>query len=124
MRGDDAQFVVLAGGHTIVERGGDPGELAAAATGALAPPFRAEAVRRGEDRWALGLRRIEVVALPDLQGEQLLLTVHGQQRETVIDGAPGSPAAAALAPLLREGDYVVEAVRLEGPLWEVRTALL
>ena len=92
-------------------------ELAAAARGALEPPFRLEAVRRDGDRWALGLRRIEVVQLPALEGRHLVLTVVGAERTLALDGVAAAPVA--LPALERNGDYVAEGARLTDGLWEV-----
>jgi hypothetical protein len=122
-KGDAAQFVVLLDGRVHVEHGEVVEDLAAAAGGALAPAFRAEAVRRDGDHWALGLRKIQVVELPEVEGDELVLAVNADERTLIIDGSPAQWRP-ALQPLLRDGDYVIEAARLDGASWEFRVAQL
>lgn len=123
-RGSEAQFVVLPGGRALVERGEGVDDLAAAAAGALEPPFRVEAVRRSADQWALGLRRIEVMELPELEGDELVVTARDGERAVLVDGEPVSLDARTAELLARDGDYVLEAVRIAGSWWEVRVSLL
>src|SRR5262249_55128765 len=81
MEGDRARFVALPD-DTFVGEGGGAGEPLAAAIEQIAPvPSRAEATRRGESRWAVGVRRLDVVELPDDPGgDELTLTVHDGER--------------------------------------------
>jgi len=120
--GDRARFVALPDDTLLVEEGEDVEPLAAAIdqTGA-APPYRAEAARRGETQWAVGLRAIDVVELPDDPGgDELTLTVHDGERTLLVDGAQAFGSVPQLDEFGsgRGRSYVVRARRLDGSLWE------
>jgi hypothetical protein len=87
------------------------------------PPYRAAAVRRHGDTWAVGAVAIEVADLPaDVEGEELMLTVTEEgERELLVDGRPAVAGLAALERLAsgRHDAYVLRAARLQGSLWEV-----
>jgi hypothetical protein len=120
LAGDRAAFVALPGGDLVVEDGPDGlAPLATAIERELQPPYRAEAVRRGPV-WAVAGRRIEVVELPGVSGEELELAVHGDERTLRIDGEP----AWERIPALERADHVVRARRIDGDLWEVDAAPL
>ena len=124
--GEEAQLVVLPDGRVLVEEasaGTEPASFVAALGGAIAPPYRAVAVRR-PDVWAVGAVAIEVTALaPEPSGRELSLTWDGQTLTLARDGLPADPSgAAALAELAgerMEGPYAARARRLDGTLWEV-----
>ncbi len=99
--------------------------LAAALERSLQPPYRAEAVRRGE-RWAVAGRAIRVAELPpSVHGEALELTVHEGRRELRIDGEPTFGSIPALQWLAGDREsYVVRAERLDAGLWEVEVSPL
>lgn len=102
------------------EPGFDPAPLAAAV--ALAPPFRAEAVRRADRRWAVGARGIETVDLiVDPGGEHVELAWDGRERSVRIDDSPTLGSVPELERLgaARSPTYVVTATRLQGRTWEV-----
>jgi len=121
LEGDRAAFVALVGGDLVVDEGPDDLEpLATALEQELPPPYRAEAVRRERTVWAVAGRRIEVVELPDVSGEELELTVNGSEHTLLIDGERHFGSIAALE---RPG-HVVRARRIDGDLWEVETAPL
>jgi hypothetical protein len=121
VQGERASFVALPGGDLIVDDGPtDVEPLAAALDQELRPPYRAEAVRRDDGLWAVAGRRIEVVELPGVTGEELELTTHEGDRTLLIDGE----RAFGSIPLLERPDHVVRARRLDGELWEVETARL
>ena len=86
-------------------------------------PYRATAVRRHGDTWAVGAVAIEVADLPaDVQGDELILTVtEGGERELLVDGRPALAGLRALEHLggARHEAYVLRAKRLQGSLWEV-----
>lgn len=126
---DEATFVALPDGSLLVEDGPDAelGGLAEAVEQELRPPYRAQAVRRGETLWAIQARRIEVLELagaPD--GETLDVTRSGETVEVRVDGERIFGSIPALEQRgEREGrDYAVHAARLDGDLWEVRAAAL
>ena len=129
LRGDTVHFAALPDGTLVVDED-EPDDslapLADALEATLSPPYRAEAVRRGPDRWAVAGRRVEVVAEPTLEGEEAELVVTAGDRSLVVDGlrrlarAPALEAAGArLGP-----EFVVRATRLDGELWEVEASPL
>jgi hypothetical protein len=129
LSGDTVHFAALPDGTLIVDED-EPDDsltpLADALEGMLSPPYRAEAVRRSADRWAVAGRRVEVVAEPRLDGEEAELVVRAGDRSLVVDGlqrlarTPALEAAGArLGP-----DFVVRATRLDGELWEVEATPL
>jgi hypothetical protein len=117
--GDQARFVVLDGQIVIEEGPDDVAPLADAIS--LPPPFRVEAVRRAEGVWAVAARRIEIVSLPGLDGDELEQTRHGGELTFLVDGLRRFGSIAALE---RDGDYTVRARRVDGELWEVEASLL
>ncbi len=127
VEGDQARFVALPDETLIVEEGTDVEPLADALDAVVQPPYRAEAVRRGEAHWAVGVRRIEVVELEDdPEGDSVTLTSRDGERTLLVDGAPafGSIPALEHVGAARGESYVVEAHRLSGSLWEVRVTPL
>ena len=125
--GDEATFVALPDGTLVVDGEGDYTPLAAALEAQLPFPYRAWAVRRDEDRWAVAGRRIEVVELPpDVRGEMIDLTVRNGERSLVTDGMPSFGGVPALERLggERYDSFVVHAERLDGDLWDVRVTPL
>jgi hypothetical protein len=121
VEGDTARFVAVDGDTLVVEEGGDVEALAAALDDVVQTPYRAEAQRRSETQWAVGIHKIRLVQLPDdPEGEEVTLTVAGGERTLTVDGAP---AFGSIPELERLGgdrsDVVVQARRLEGSLWEV-----
>lgn len=127
VEGDEARFVVLPNGDLLVEEGDDVAPLADALEGVAEPPFRVEAVRRGPEQWAAGIRRIEVVQLDhDPGGDELTLTVRDGEREVLVDGARSFGSIPELERLgaAHADAYAVAATRLDGALWEVRVVPL
>ena len=119
--GSEVRFVALPDGSLVVdeEQGeGDLTPLAQAVEAHLAPPYRALAVRKSGEMWAVAARRTEVVEV-EAAGDEIELVRRGDERTLVIDGerAFGTiPELEALA----DGDAVVRATRLDGDLWDVR----
>jgi hypothetical protein len=119
LAGDSAQFVVLDDSIVIEDGPDDVAPLADALS--LEPPFRAEAVRRAEGVWAVAARKIVVVRLPLVDGQELEQTRRGGELTFVVDGERRFGSVPALE---RDGDYTVRARRLDGELWEVDASLL
>jgi hypothetical protein len=116
LEGDRAVFVALSPERLVVEEG--PSEVAplAAALGAgPAPPYRAEAVRREGTVWAVAARRIEIVRLPDVSGEEIELSSHEGERTLLIDGERSFGSI----PALERPEQSVRARRIAGEDWEV-----
>jgi hypothetical protein len=110
--GERAEFVALDDATLVIEEGPDDvAPLAEAVERSLAPPYRAEAVRRADGTWAVAARRIRIVELPDAEGDELELTIDPDGM--AIGRAP------ALEPLL-DGPGVATARRIDGDLWEVK----
>ena len=125
--GDEVAFVALPDGTLVVEDDRDCTKLADALEAQLPPPYRAWAVRRDRDRWAVAGRRIEVVELEDdPEGQALTLTSRDGERTLLVDGAPAFGSIPALERLgaARAESYVVEGQRLAEGLWEVRVTAL
>jgi hypothetical protein len=129
--GNELTFVALADG-TLVLDADTPVDSLKPLTGAveesLAAPYRAEAVRRTAEIWAVAARSIAVAELPaGTPGETVTISVQGGERTTVVDGEEWLASFPALEVLARErglDDYVLEAARLDGDLWEVRISPL
>jgi hypothetical protein len=89
----------------------------------LDPPYRALAVRREGDMWAVGAVAIEVAELPaDTEGEELMLTVTQEgERALEVDGRPTLDGIDAVerAAAGRFDAYVLRATRIQGRLWEI-----
>jgi hypothetical protein len=124
-QGDEAVFVLLDHGRLIPLHGGrDVMETAARALeGELDTPYRALAVRREGDSWAVGAVAIEVAELPaDTEGDELLLTVTEEgERALEVDGRP---TLEGIEPIERAAGgrydaYVLRATRLDERLWEI-----
>jgi hypothetical protein len=122
LRGEAVHFVALPDGTLVVDEDEPDGSLAPladAVEGAIEPPYRAEAVRRGDQIWAVAARRVRVVELPDVAGDELELTVRGYDRSLSIDGQRTFGGLPALEELIN-GDAVARAERIDGEFWEVR----
>jgi hypothetical protein len=118
--GTAAQFVGLADGSLLLEEGdGDLSPLADAVEQALARPYRAHAVRRGDAQWAVAGRSLRVAQLSEPGGDEVELALRGDERTLVIDGARAFGTIPELE-ALAAGDAVIRAARLDGDLWEIR----
>ena len=127
VEGESARFVALPGDVLVVEEGDDVEPLAHAVDKVATIPYRAEAARRGESQWAVGIRELDVVELPDDPGgEVITLTVNDGEREVLVDGAQtfGSLPALERFGETRGTKYVVRAKRLDGAVWEVEAVPL
>jgi hypothetical protein len=117
--------VLLGDGRLIPVHGAQEAMEAAARAleGELSTPYRALAVRREGDAWAVGAVAIEVAELPaDTEGDELLLTVTEEgERALEIDGRP---TLEGIEPIERAAGgrydaYVLRGTRLDGRLWEI-----
>jgi hypothetical protein len=129
LHGDAVRFVALPDGRLLADGGAPDGALAplaAAVASSLAVPYRAEAVHRGGDVWAVAARQITAVREPTLSGDEAELVVTPTERALEVDGSPQLARAAALDEAGRHlGDaFVVRANRLDGDLWEVEATAL
>ena len=129
INGDEVAFDVLPDRTVLVdEEEGDAelGPLADAVERELEPPYRARAVRKGPELWAVAARSIEVVELKDQQGQAIELTKRGGERTLTVDGTREFGTISELEALAseRHADYVVRAERLDGDWWEVAVSPL
>ena len=129
LQGDLVHFVALPDGTLVVDED-EPddslGPLADAIEARLSPPYRAEAVRRGAERWAVAASRIQVAELPGLDGEDAELVATRSGRVLTVDGRPrfgSSPALERLGEAVGR-EFAVRAKRLDGDVWEVEASPL
>lgn len=129
LSGDEVRFVVLPD-ETLLAESDEPDEALAALASAveqrLAAPYRAEAVRRGPEQWAVAASRIATVRVPGLHGDEAELVSTRDGRVLKVDGSARFGSAPALERVGEaEGpEYVVRAHRLEDDLWEVEASPL
>jgi hypothetical protein len=129
LQGDLVHFVALPDGTLVVEEDEPDGSLAPLADAVeamLPPPYRAEAVRRGPETWAVAASRISVVELRGLRGDKAELVVTRDTRTLHVDGRASFGRMPALE-RVGEGhgsEYVVRAERLDGDLWQVEATPL
>ena len=130
IQGDAVDFATLANGDVIVdtEQGdADLSPFADAVERQLAPPYRVVA-RRGEgDQWSVAARGIDVLELHFEGGDEIELASIDGQIDLKVDGAPSSsriPELENAGEAANGEDYVVQAERLDGDLWEVRASPL
>src|SRR5919201_7127309 len=123
LEGDETSFVVLGDGSLLLDEDLPEAEVepfAEELDTVLEPPYRVEAVRRHGHIWAAAARRIEIVELPEVEGEELSVTMHEGSRTVSVEGRPefgGVPALERLAGE-RYDSYVALARRLDGDVWE------
>jgi hypothetical protein len=129
LQGDIVHFTALPD-RSLVTADDQPdealGRLADAVEAAVTAPYRAEAVRRGGDTWAVAASRIQLVEVRGLSGDEAELVVTREGRVLRVDGSTTLGRAPALE---RTGEtlgseYVVRARRVEGDLWEVEASPL
>jgi hypothetical protein len=129
--GDRIEFATLPSGDVIVDTetgDGDLSPLADVVEKELQPPYRVLARREeGEDDlWSVAARAIDVVELHLDGGDEIELVENDGTRELRVDG---EPRLEQIPELERAGealgsDFVVQADRLDGDLWEIRVSAL
>ena len=128
LSGDEVHFVALPNGDLVVEEDEPPDTLAPLADAVeqtIQPPYRAEAVRQGDDVWAVAARRVEVAEF-EADGEEIELVSNEGTLTLTVDGERPFGTIPELERLGgSQGDsYVVRARRLDGNLWEVTASPL
>jgi hypothetical protein len=129
LSGKEVNFVVLADGSVILdEELPEPAvePLAEALDELVDAPYRVEAVRRHDDVWAAAARQIEVLEIPDVEGDELMLTMQAGTKTLTVDGQSEFGTVPELERFAsqRYDSYVVEAKRLDEDLFEVRVSPL
>ncbi len=128
--GTRVEFATLPNGDVIVdsEQGDtDVSPLADAVERQVKPPYRVVAQRGEGDLWSVAARGIDVVPVDFSGGDEIELASVGGRVELTVDGEPWNDRIPELegAGEAAEGhDYVVQAERLDGDLWEVRASPL
>ncbi|MGH2977874.1 MAG: hypothetical protein ACRDKC_05825 [Gaiellaceae bacterium] len=130
LAGDEIKFTTIPDGDVIVaEETGDAdvSPLAEAIERRVDPPYRAVAQRQEDDIWAVCARRIEVAQIPFPDGDKLELSWSGNVEELRVDGETSDAAIPRQLEEVGEvagPSYFVEALRIDGDLWEVRATAL
>jgi hypothetical protein len=127
--GDEVHFTALPDGTLIVDEDVPDDALAPLAEAVeqqLAPPYRAEARRRGAELWAVAASSVEVARVPEeVGGDAIELAVEGGARTLKVDGLATFGSVPSLEALAEgRSAYVINAERLDGQLWEVRVTPL
>jgi hypothetical protein len=124
VRGDEFSFVALDDGTLLLESDDDVDldPFADALDGAISPPYRATAVRKGERTWAVAATSIQVATIDEqVGGDTVELAVQHGDSTVLVDGAQAFGSFAAFERFAEGLDaYVVRGTRLDGDLWEVR----
>jgi hypothetical protein len=127
--GDRVEFATLPAGDMIVDTetgDADLSPLADAVEKQLKPPYRVLARREDDDLWSIAARTIDVVELTFDGGDEIELVENEGSTELRVDGKPWNQE---IPELERAGetlgtDFVVQADRLDGDLWEIRVSAL
>jgi hypothetical protein len=125
LAGDQVEFTALPDGTLLVEDDLPEGALVPVAEvveQAVAPPYRARAVRRDGDLWAVAANGIDVVQVPEeIPGDTVSLAVQGGERTLLVDERPAwesIPTLEAYGAAVH-AEFVLSAERLDGELWAV-----
>jgi hypothetical protein len=129
LAGDKVEFATLPTGDLIVDTetgDADLSPLADAVEKQLKPPYRVLARREDDDLWSVAARTIDVVELSFEGGDEIELVENDGSTELRVDGKPWTEE---IPELERAGetlgaDFVVQADRLDGDLWEIRASAL
>jgi hypothetical protein len=123
LQGDAVHFVALPNGDLVVDEE-EPDDtvraLAEAVEETIEPPYRAEAIRRGGDVWAVAGRRVQVAEF-EAPGDEIEVVVSDGQRTLNVDGERDFGSVPELEQI-GEGlgpAYFVKARRLDDRVWEV-----
>jgi hypothetical protein len=128
--GDSVEFATLPNGDVIVDdEQGDPdlSPLADAVERQLPPPYRVVARRQDGDLWSVAARGIDVLELDFAGGDEIELASLDGRIDLRVDGEPWGgriPELEHAGEAAEGADYVVQAERLDGDLWEVRASPL
>jgi hypothetical protein len=124
--GDGYGFVALPDGSLVVDEDSDETQdldkLANAVEHELPRPYRAIAVRASSDVWSVVANRVEILELPGFDGDEIQLTRIGEVVTFTVDGRVRPDPPRAL--LRRDGDFALEAFRLDETLFETRVSPL
>jgi len=128
--GTSVEFATLPNGDVIVdsEQGdADLSPLADAVEQQVKPPYRVVARRGEDDMWSVAARGIDVLEVDFAAGDEIELASLDGQIDLKVDGEPWDgriPELEGAGEAAEGEDYVVQAERLDGDLWEVRASPL
>jgi hypothetical protein len=128
--GESVAFATLPSGELIVDSEQGDTDLSAFAEAVeehLKPPYRVIARRHEEDVWSVAGRGIDVLELDFEGGDGIELASVDGTIERKVDGEPYDepiPVLEKAGQAANGEDYVVQAERLDGNLWEVRASPL
>ena len=119
--GDELTFVALADGTLVVDDDipdGAATPLAEAVEQYLQPPYRAGALRKGSDVWAVAAAGVTLLQLDSVEGDTLEASRVGDGITMSVDGAPSLPPLEIRRVLEGvTGDVAVTAERIDGSTW-------
>jgi hypothetical protein len=129
--GDAVEFATLPSGDVIVDTEQGDADLSPLADAVeqqhLHPPYRILA-RRGEGGlWSVAARQIDVLELDFDGGDEIELASQSGEIDLRVDGKPWNgriPGLERAGEAAAGEDYVVQAERLDGNLWEIRASPL
>jgi hypothetical protein len=127
--GDAVGFATLPNGDVIVDSDGDAdlSPFADAVEKTLEPPYRVIARRGERGLWSVAARGIDVLEVDFADGDEIELASVGGELDVRVDGETWQghiPALEQAGDAAEGEDYVVQAERLDGDLWEVRASPL
>ena len=128
--GDTVAFATLPDGDVIVDTDQGDADLSPFADEIekhLEAPYRAIARRQEDGAWSVAARGIDVLELDFDTGDEIELASVDGELDLKVDGAPWEgriPALETAGEAANGEDYVVQAERLDGNLWEVRASPL
>jgi hypothetical protein len=125
---DELGFVVVEDGDILMDSQlpeGDVTPLAEAIELQIQPPYRAYGIRQEGDLWAVSARAIEIGHF-QAAGDEIELTVRGDERELVVDGRKSFGSVPELEQLGKDAseDFFARAERIEDDLWEITVGSL
>jgi hypothetical protein len=131
IQGDTAEFATLENGDMIVDTEQGDADLSPLADAVekqhVERPYRVVARRGEDDLWSVAARGIDVLRLDFAGGDEIELASVDGHIDLNVDGEPSSariPELEQAGEAANGEDYVVQAERLDGDLWEVRASPL
>ena len=123
LTGDSVTFTALEDGTLVVDQNVPDDSLAPLADALeqmLPPPYRAAAARSEDDVWTAVAESVQIVELPDLEADEIDLTVVDGERTLTLDGEVTIRPLPALDALADEHESVaLHAERVDGELFAV-----
>jgi hypothetical protein len=123
LTGESVMFTALEDGTLIVDQDVPDDSLAPVADALeqmLPPPYRAAAAKNEGDVWTAVAESVQIVRIPELEADEIDLTVVDGERTLTVGGAVTTKAVPALDALADEHDSVaLHAERVDGDLYAV-----